>query len=79
MKIYYIKIDNQNIIRDALNYPYDGYVQINVKELPAGSYAGYYKYIDNNIVFDEILFREYVNSIKSDKHKIELLNKYNLR
>lgn len=75
MNTFYIKLDDQNIVRDVLSYPNDNYIKITNTELPEGSYAGYYRYINNQFILDDILFYEYLESIENEECKIELLNK----
>lgn len=48
---YYLLLDGQNIIRDAITYPVDGYVEVEVSEpLPAGINGGWYKWENNTYV-----------------------------
>lgn len=75
MNTFYIKLDAQNIVKDVLSYPHDNYIKITATELPEGSYAGYYKYINNQFILDDVLFYEYLESIENEEYKVRLLNK----
>ncbi len=42
---YYLLIDKDNIIRDAISYPVDGYAEVEIDGiLPAGINGGWYKW-----------------------------------
>ncbi|RUS47573.1 hypothetical protein [Cohnella sp. AR92] len=56
MRTFYFQLDG-NIIRDAIEYPFDGYtaVQLEVTHLPAGINAGYYRWNGTAYLIDEEL------------------------
>ncbi|GAN11030.1 hypothetical protein MAM1_0453c10582 [Mucor ambiguus] len=57
--MFYLKVDSENIIRDCIEYPYDGYVQVDLPTpLPMGINAGYYRYQNGNVTLDEALKAE---------------------
>ena len=42
---YYLLLDKNNIIQDAISYPTDGYIEVEVdKPFPAGINGGWYKW-----------------------------------
>ena len=42
---YYLLLDENNIIQDAISYPTDGYIEVEVdKPFPAGINGGWYKW-----------------------------------
>lgn len=48
---YYILLDENNIIRDAITYPFEGYVEVEVdKPFPAGINGGWYKWENGTYV-----------------------------
>lgn len=48
---YYILLDENNIIRDAITYPVDGYIEVEVPGLfPAGINGGWYKWENGTYV-----------------------------
>ena len=45
MMKYYLLLDENNIIQDAISYPTDGYIEVEVdKPFPAGINGGWYKW-----------------------------------
>lgn len=55
---FYIQLKNDgDIITDIINYEKDGYQQISAPlPLPNGLLGGWYRYADNQFVFDEELY-----------------------
>lgn len=54
---FYFQLDNNNIIRDAITYPHEGYteVDLDMTNLPAGINAGYYRWNGTTFEIDESL------------------------
>lgn len=48
--IFYLQLDNDNIIRDAITYPVDGYVEYETNLLPISCIGGWFKLENNEIV-----------------------------
>ena len=45
MKTYYIQLDQDNIIRDVVGMPVDGYMEVQIEgPLPIGINGGWYKW-----------------------------------
>ena len=45
MKTYYIQLDQDNIIRDVVEMPVDGYMEVQIEgPLPIGINGGWYKW-----------------------------------
>ena len=48
---YYLLLDKNNIIQDAISYPVDGYIEVEVdKPFPAGINGGWYKWENDTYV-----------------------------
>lgn len=48
---YYLLIDNNNIIQDAISYPTEGYIEVEAdKPFPAGINGGWYKWENDTYV-----------------------------
>ena len=48
---YYLLLDENNIIRDAISYPVEGYIEVEVdKPFPAGINGGWYKWENGTYV-----------------------------
>ena len=48
---YYILIDKESIIRDAVTYPVEGYIQVQIEgPLPPGINGGWYKWENGTYV-----------------------------
>ena len=48
---YYLLLDENNIIQDAISYPTDGYIEVEVdKPFPAGINGGWYKWENDTYV-----------------------------
>lgn len=48
---YYLLINKNNIIQDAISYPTDGYIEVEVdKPFPAGINGGWYKWENGTYV-----------------------------
>ena len=48
---YYLLLDKNNIIQDAISYPTDGYIEVEVdKPFPAGINGGWYKWENDTYV-----------------------------
>lgn len=51
MMKYYLLLDENNIIQDAISYPTDGYIEVEVdKPFPAGINGGWYKWENGTYV-----------------------------
>lgn len=51
MKTYYIQLDNNNIIRDIVEMPVDGYMEVQIEgHLPIGINGGWYKWENGTYV-----------------------------
>lgn len=48
--MFYIKVDKDNVIIDALSYPYSDYVPVDVDYLPTGVMGGWFKLEGGQIV-----------------------------
>ncbi|OPX87010.1 MAG: hypothetical protein A4E53_02665 [Pelotomaculum sp. PtaB.Bin104] len=69
MKTWYFKIDVNNIILDAIEYPNEGYIEVQLPDthLPAGINGGWYKWMGTAYVVDDVL----KSSIYMQQHPIE--------
>lgn len=70
---HYMKLDG-DIIVDAIQYPSDGYIEVELTEtqLPAGINAGYYRWNGTNYMLDENLKKaqdEYEKARIIEQHK----------
>lgn len=54
---FYFQLDSDNIIRDAITYPHEGYteVELGMTHLPAGINAGYYRWNGTTFEIEESL------------------------
>ena len=51
MKTYYIQLDQNNIIRDIVEMPVDGYMEVQIEgPLPVGINGGWYKWENGTYV-----------------------------
>ena len=51
MKTYYIQLDQNNIIRDVVEMPVDGYMEVQIEDpLPVGINGGWYKWENGTYV-----------------------------
>jgi len=51
MMKYYLLLDENNIIQDAISYPVEGYIEVEVdKPFPAGINGGWYKWENGTYV-----------------------------
>ena len=51
MKTYYIQLDQNNIIRDVVEMPVDGYMEVQIEgPLPIGINGGWYKWENGTYV-----------------------------
>lgn len=48
--MFYIKVNADSIITDCIDYPHEGYIEYDVRELPQGIGAGHYKLVDGKAV-----------------------------
>ena len=77
MKTYYIQLDQNNIIRDVVGMPVDGYMEVQIEgPLPVGINGGWYKCLgsyesSNNPVPDEDMGNQYVWA-KGRQHKLRM-------
>ncbi len=55
MKTWYLKLDADNVILDAIEYPYEGYTEVQLEEthLPAGINGGWYTWNGTTYVLDQ--------------------------
>lgn len=51
MKIFYLQVDENNIVRDAISYPYENYVPYEAEILPVGVNGGWFK-LENGILVE---------------------------
>ncbi|MZQ99478.1 MAG: hypothetical protein GT601_17565 [Acidaminobacter sp.] len=42
--MFYIKVDEKNVIRDAITYEHPGYIPYDVPSVPVGINGGWFKY-----------------------------------
>lgn len=47
---YYLKINSEKIVIDALSFPYEGYIPYETDELPDGAYGGWFKLENGKLV-----------------------------
>ena len=50
MKIFYLQINNNNIITDAIEYEYEGYIPFEANLLPIGINGGWFKFENGKVV-----------------------------
>lgn len=50
MTNYYAKINSDKVITDVISYPHEGYVPLNIEELPGLIYGGWHKLIDGELI-----------------------------
>lgn len=50
MKVY-LKVDENYVIRDCITYPYEGYVEYEIAEIPQGINGGWFK-LENGAVVE---------------------------
>lgn len=51
MKTFYIRLDQDGIIRDILEFPHEGYIEVQMQTpLPAGINGGWYRWDGENLV-----------------------------
>lgn len=61
---YYIDVDiTTNIIKDIITYPYSDYIEIDIPKLDYPIHAGFYRYINGEIILDEALRDEILSQI----------------
>lgn len=63
--MFYIKVNQEGIITDCIDYPHVGYVEYDVTEIPQGIGSGYYKLIDGKAVVQPELKHEDPRVIES--------------
>lgn len=51
--MFYIKLNQDKIIQDAINYPHDGYIELDVETLPVGVNGGWWKY-ENGVLVEMV-------------------------
>lgn len=51
VKKFYLKVNKDNIVTDALSFPYEGYVEYETDELPAGAFSGWFK-LENGMLVE---------------------------
>lgn len=82
MSTFYLQLTEDNIITDVIEYPVEGYVQVEITQvLPAGINAGWYRWIDGDYVLDEDRKSEDVSQLiiqakqdAQDELLLELIN-----
>ena len=47
---FYIQVNENNIVTDAITYPHEGYVEIEKDVLPNGAIGGWFKLINDDFV-----------------------------
>lgn len=53
---FWIQVDGNKIIRDCIEFKYDGYIEADLPTpLPIGLFAGYYRWQNGSIVLDQTL------------------------
>ena len=64
MKKWYLKLDVNNVILDAIEYPFEGYVEVQLPDtqLPAGINGGWYKWNGTSYIKDDILYNANVST-----------------
>jgi len=69
---HYIKL-NGDIIVDAIQYPEDGYVEVDLPEtqLPTGINGGYYRWNGTNYMLDENL-----KKAQDEQEKVRIIEQY---
>lgn len=73
MKKFYLKINSENIVVDALSFPYEGYVEYETDELPPGAFSGWFKLENGQLVeYPELKPEDPVDEMTALKNKIEL-------
>lgn len=50
MKTFYLQVDSNNIIRDAITYPYGDYIPYDADMLPVGINGGWFKFENGQVV-----------------------------
>ena len=50
MKTFYLQVDSNNIIRDAITYPYGDYIPYDADMLPIGINGGWFKFENGQVV-----------------------------
>jgi len=52
MKKWYFKLDENNVILDVIEYPFEDYIEVQLSaiQLPSGINGGWFKLEDNKIV-----------------------------
>jgi len=54
-KTFYIQVDENGIIRDVIEFPYDGYMQVELDTpLPPGINGGWYRWIAETGTYEEV-------------------------
>ena len=79
MKTFYFKVSPNNVITDAIDYPYEGYVEVQLPDiqLPAGINGGWWNLVNGELVeIVELNPNTIVNQIQSaiDEYTLELIN-----
>lgn len=50
MKKFYLQVQNDGTITDAIEYPHNDYVEVELEYLPVGVYGGWWKLEDGELV-----------------------------
>ena len=51
----YLQINEFGYITDMISYPLDGYIEVDFDEYPIDFYAGFWKYINGQVILDEYM------------------------
>lgn len=73
---FYFQLESDNIIRDAITYPHEGYteVELNMTHLPAGINAGYYRWTGTTFeIVDELKPKDVDQEIEDIKKRQDLM------
>ena len=52
----YVKCINDNVVWDAIEYPYEDYIPVEVESIPTGVFGGWWRLQDGQLVFDQALY-----------------------
>ena len=64
MKTWYLKLNVNNVILDAIEYPHEGYIEVQLPDtqLPAGINGGWYKFTNGSYTKDNTLYNANVST-----------------
>ena len=52
----YLKINSNQIIEDIITFPFEQYTEVEIETIPVDIHAGWYRWIEKNYVFDQVLY-----------------------